>query len=993
MTAVRYLRFRWCWFSHRAPAEGPVVGATGPLLIPSRGTAGRSGSGPDGERIGGRLLVVSSAAATRSGDASPVPTGLVTFVFTDIEGSTELWHDHPNPMRTALERHDALLLAILAEHRGYVFADGGDGFGAAFGSADDAVDAALRVQLAFTTEPWPMQDGLRSRIGIHTGEAQLRAGNYYGLEVNRAARVMAAGHGGQVLVSEPTVDQLETEATPTVRERARGRDEGDRWRMGSIELVHLGKHRLKGIDELTSIWQLVDDRLAPTFPPLKVVDTRHDSLPAFRSAFFGRDEEIATLRSLVTDHRLVTVTGPGGAGKTRVAVEAASGDQPSNRDGVSFADLSALAPSTVVADIWRAIAAATDARSDGAISPRDGVMGQLAGRRSLLVIDNCEHVIDAATEVIDDLTANLPTLTVLATSRETLALGGERVYRLPPLSSRSADAPSIRLFLDRALASDPTFLSEPAELDIVATLCERLEGSPLAIELAASRVPVLRPADILANLDDRLAMLRARRGTGRQTSLRATVEWSYALLDPEQQAALRQLAVLDGSFDAATAEAVAGRRGRSAAIDFLDGLVAKSLVVVEPWSQGLGTRFSLLDTIQAFGLECLSEAGEESMIRDRAATHFHGSLLAEVAIDPFIVASMSRRPRLVADWPGYLAALEWLHGEGAESADASTAVAELASAMAYPWAGSGDGDRLHRWLAVALNEPALAPWLASFAHAMFAWSSASDLQPDTAMRVLNAVQFANETPNDLAALPYIVAAQLLAGIGWNDVALDVSDAAMRSATESRFAGVLVPAAHGARGTALAAARRYGEAVEEFDIAIQPAEGFADDYDFLVWWAVGGAVGNHLLGHHDLAMAEVDSLASRYDRTPDREQMMITMARVVATCPVDARAAGDIVEDHLEQLRGSNHAFDRVALVMLALVDLYSGDPASAATSLALCAGPIATVVDPVVWEYRFRLEGWPVDEFDQRRTAARAAWVQDPTHDGGVSERIEQLLS
>jgi predicted ATPase/class 3 adenylate cyclase len=910
----------------------------------------------------------------------------VTFLFTDIEGSTQLWHDQPDRMRAALERHDALVLGLIAEQGGYTFSDGGDGFGAAFGSAGDALHVARDVQHALHEESLPIDGPLLVRMGIHTGDAQLRAGNYYGLDVNRAARVMAAGHGGQVLVTEPTIDALE-------RERPGASDvvPGDRWRRDDVELVHLGKHRLRGIDDLTSIWQLVEPGHQAHFPPLKVVAARHDSLPAFRSAFFGRDDDIAALRALLTDQRLVTVTGPGGAGKTRVAAEAASGDQPSSRDSVSFADLSVLAPSSSASDLWPTIATAVGAPSDGRSPSRENTLAHLADQRALVVVDNCEHVIDAATEVIDDLTSHAPAVTVLATSRETLALDGERVYRLPPLASDGLDSPAVRLFVDRAVASDPSFLVEPAELEVVAELCERLDGSPLAIELAASRVPVLRPADILSNIGDRLELLRARRGRGRQTSLRATVEWSFSLLEPREQVALRRLAVLDGSFDVAAAAAVIGDEKPSAVVDLLDGAAAKSLVVIEPWTDGLGTRFSLLDTIRAFGLERLADEGEEPVVRERAARYHHRSLLDELSADPFAVASMSRRPRLLADWPGYLAALRWLDGPGASGPGARTMVAELASAMAYPWAGAGDPGPLHQWLHVAIDEPSLAPWLASFAHAMLAWSSAATLQPDGPVRVLTAVQFANETPNDMAALPYIVAAMLGAGIGWNDVALEAGDSAVRSATASRYDGVLVPASRGARGMALAAARRYEEAVEEFDAAIRPAPGYADDYDFMVWYAVGGAVCHHLLDHHDVAWDRANDLVERYDRAPHREQTMITMARVVTTCPIDPDAAAEIVRLHLDQLRGRNEMFDRAALVMLALVDFHAGRTDSARQSLAMCSGPIATNIDPVVWEYRHRIEGWPAEEFDQRRTAERTAWLQDPARDQAVSQRIEEL--
>jgi predicted ATPase/class 3 adenylate cyclase len=919
--------------------------------------------------------------------------GLVTFLFTDIERSTELWHDQPLPMRAALERHDALVLAIVARHGGYVFSEGGDGFGTAFDSASAAVDAARQAQLALQREVWPIDAELRIRMGIHTGEAQVRAGNYYGLEVNRASRVMAAGQGGQVLLSDATVDALDDEAPGAAGEIVRDGDR-NRWRRGDLELVHLGKHRLKGIDELTSIWQLVDPDLPTELASLAAIDGRHDSLPAFRSAFFGRESDIVELRALIADHRLVTVTGPGGAGKTRVAVEAASGEQPSSRDGASFADLSILAPSASSGDVWRSIAAATRAQNDGTKSTRDSVVALLQDRQALVVLDNCEHVLDAVADVVDDLTSSAPAVTVLATSRETMALDGERVHRLPPLSSDGVDSPSVRLFVDRAVASDPTFLPDRSELADVAALCARLEGSPLAIELAASRVPVLRPADILANIDDRLGILRARRGHGRQTSLRATVEWSFSLLDPDEQAALRRLSVFDGSFDVAAAEAVVGFDSPRPVIDFLEGAAAKSLVVVEPWADGLTARFSLLDTIRAFGLERLAAAEEEPATRERAADHFHHTLVGDVTADPFIVASMRRRPQLVADWPGYIAALDWWDGEGSSAPGASTKLAELAAAMSYPWKDADDEARFYKYVGKAITEESLAPWLASFAHATYAWYAASSGKPDGTLRVGQAVQFAHETPNEMAALPHIVTAMLTAAVGWDQVALESGDAALRCAVDSRYAGVLVPVAHGSRGMALSGMRRYDTALEELSAAARLPDGYADDYDFLVRFGATAVLCHHLAGDHDAARAATDRLVERYgDVRSAGEWMMVVISQVVATCPFDVEAAEAILRHFIDQSRRVRGlGLDRHTIVLVALVDLYRGDERAAAESLALCDGPYE-VLGPLVWEYRQRVEGWPIEELDQRRTASAEAWMAMVGGDPRISARVDAFVA
>jgi predicted ATPase len=657
---------------------------------------------------------------------------------------------------------------------------------------------------------------------------------------------------------------------------------------------------------------------------------------------------------------------------------------------VWFVDLSILAPTSPVSDVWRSIATAIGAHADSALSARESALGLLQGRQALVVLDNCEHVLDATADVIDDLTATAPTVTVLATSRETLALDGEHVHRLPPLSSEGVDSPAIRLFVDRAVACDPTFLSDRSELDTVAALCARLEGSPLAIELAASRVTVLRPSDILANIDDRLAILRSRRGRGRQTSLRATVEWSYSLLDPDEQAALRRLAVFDGSFDAAAAEAVVGLDTRSEVLDVLESAAAKSLLVVEPWSETLGARFSLLDTIRAFGLERLADAGEEADTRERAASHYHVSLLEELADDPFVVASLGRRPRLVADWPGYLAALDWWHGNGAHAPRADTRLAELASAISYPWKDAGDQERFFTYVGLALEEQSLDPWLASIAHAMYAVTSANALQPDAVMRVMQAVQFAHETPNDMAAFPLVATGLLVSAIGWNDLALDAGDAALRCAVDSRYASILVPTAHGARGVALLGARRFEEAAGELDAAMRLPEGHPDDYDFLARYAVALLICRHLLGDHEAALAAADRLAARYANLRlVEESLFLTMMRVVATCPFDPAAARRMLHDLLGHVRSAS--IDRSALVPLALLELYDGNAGSAAELLAMCDAPL--VFSPLVWEYRHRLEGWPSRELDERRTAAAARYMDDPPEASVLSAPIDAFMA
>jgi hypothetical protein len=347
------------------------------------------------------------------------------------------------------------------------------------------------------------------------------------------------------------------------------------------------------------------------------------------------------------------------------------------------------------------------------------------------------------------------------------------------------------------------------------------------------------------------------------------------------------------------------------------------------------------------------------------------------------------------DWPGYLAALDWWHGDGATTPGAATRLAELATAISYPWKDAFDEARFFTYVGMATAEASLDPWLASFAHAMYAWSAAIAVQPDAVMRVMRAVQFANETPNDMSAMPHVVAAMIASSIGMDDVALEGADSALRHADESRYADVLGPIAHGARGMALSGARRYEAAVDELDAAARLPAGFPDDYDFLVRYASTVVVCHHLLGDHDAALTAMNRLVGRYAHVPTpMEQLMITMAQVVAMCPLDPAAAGEVLHRYLDQIHGlRQETLDRHTLVLLALVDLYRGDERSAAESLGMCNGPYE-VLTPLIWAYRQWIEGWSTDELEQHRSVSMAAHLADPlTDDARVRARLDALVT
>ncbi|HTY31092.1 ATP-binding protein, partial [Mycobacterium sp.] len=399
-----------------------------------------------------------------------VPSGTVTFLFTDVEGSTGLWQAAPDAMRLALARHDSIVRSKIAEHGGYIFATGGDGFAAAFARAGDALRAALDTQLALTLETWPEPARVRVRMGLHTGEVQERGGDYFGPAVNRAARLMAAGHGGQVLVSGVT-----------------GRLVGDQLPDG-VTLSDLGEHRLKDLDIPEHIFQVTGKTLEGQFPPLRTLDAIPNNLPPQLTRFIGRQREICELMALVPGNRLVTLTGAGGVGKTRLAVQVAAKVLDHYRDGVWFVDLARIAdPAQVPKQI--ALAMGVQEQADRPITST--LLDRLQGQETLVLLDNCEHVIDGAATCVEQILRTTTTVSILATSREALGIPGETVWTIAPMAlpdadqERLADNEAISLFVDRGRLVNRAFALTDENASACAAICRGVDGLPLAIELAA----------------------------------------------------------------------------------------------------------------------------------------------------------------------------------------------------------------------------------------------------------------------------------------------------------------------------------------------------------------------------------------------------------------------------------------------------------------------------------------------------------------------------
>ncbi|HEY2887678.1 MAG TPA: adenylate/guanylate cyclase domain-containing protein [Candidatus Limnocylindrales bacterium] len=617
--------------------------------------------------------------------AGQQPTGTVTFLFSDIEGSTQLVRRFGNDWPGLLERHRTLLRAAFAEHGGWEDGTEGDSFFVVFASAPEAVAAAVAGQRALDGAEWPADGRIRVRMGLHTGEGRISGDSYVGIDVHRAARIAAAAHGGQVIVSESTA-ALIAPALPS-----------------GVALLDLGSHRLKDLPVPEHLRQLVIDGLQSAFPPLRSLGGRATNLPVALSSLVGREADVAAVRDLVRSTRLVTVTGPGGTGKTRLVQEVARSMASALDGGATFVPLEALRDADLIpTEILRSLRLDTAAGA----SPRDRVVAALSERPSLIVLDNLEQLTGAAA-VVRDLLASIDGLRVLASSQAALHVSGEQEYALQPLP----DGEAVRLFVERAQAVRPDFVLDAAGVATVTAICERLDGLPLAIELAAAQVRLLAPTAILARLTDRIGALAARQADlpQRQRTLRATVSWSYDLLGSAEQRLFRRLSVFVGGATLADIEAFEGPRGDDA-LETLDSLVDRSLVVVRRLSAE-EHRFAMLDTVRAVARDLLAEAGE-----DRAALDDHSRVFRDIAAaaEPELYGRNRRTwlDRLSAEHDNLRAALDHLLASG----DLASAL-DVASNLWRFWQTRGHlleaTARLAELLAIAADRTDLDPGLMS----------------------------------------------------------------------------------------------------------------------------------------------------------------------------------------------------------------------------------------------------------------------------------------
>ncbi len=629
--------------------------------------------------------------------------GTVTLLLADVEGSTRLWETQPREMAAAIVRLNRTVSEVIAAHGGVRPLEQGEGdsFVAAFARASDSVAAALQLQLA------PLAP-IRLRIGVHTGEVQLRdEGNYAGPTINRTARLRDLAHGGQTVLSGATED-IVVDRLPA-----------DAW------LTDLGTHPLRDLPRPERVVQLCHPDLRNEFPPLRTPKSvGAHNLPVQLTSFVGRQAEMHEVRQLLADNRLVTLTGAGGAGKTRLAVEIAAHIAPEFGDGVWYVD---LAPITDPGVVPVAVARGLGLPDQPGRSTMDTLLRFVRGRQLLVVLDNCEHLLDATAELAVALLSGAPGLTVLATSREPIAVSGEATWRVPSLSV--ADA-AIELFADRARLAQTGFTVTDDNAAAVAEICRRLDGMPLAIELAAARVRALSLADILEGLRDRFRLLTggSRTAVRRQQTLRASVDWSHALLTEPERVLFRRLAVFLGGSDLEAAQAVAGGSDveRYQVLDQLTLLVDKSLVVTEDTAGRM--RYGLLETVRQYALEKLRESGEANAVRARHRDYY--TALAALLDTPGRADYERRLEQAETEIDNLRAAFGWSR----ETSDVEPALA-LASSLQPLWQARGRLREGLVWFDTALADldtrhPEVAPAVRARAladRAMLAnWVGAAD---------------------------------------------------------------------------------------------------------------------------------------------------------------------------------------------------------------------------------------------------------------------------
>jgi len=630
----------------------------------------------------------SEAIANRRRSAR-LPSGTVTFLFTDVEGSSQRWEAHREEMKRAVARHDALMRATIEKHRGYVFKTVGDAFCAAFDAPLDAVGAAIDAQHALANEDFSTVDGLRARIGLHTGHADERDGDYFGPAVNRVARLMSIGHGGQVLLSAAARELVHGDLPP------------------GASLMDLGPHRLKDLAHVEHVWQLTLADLPREFAPLKSLDMLPNNLPIQPTSFRGRELDLEKVKSLLAKHALVTLFGAGGVGKTRLAVQAGAELLDRYSDGVWLVELAPITDPGLVSSV---VAKALGMSQEGQHAD-DPIPQWLKRKQLLIIVDNCEHVLGAVAALADAICHSCGDVRVLATSRQPLGIDGEAVFRLPSLAVPEpigrlaaedvAQYGAIALFVDRASVADLRFALTDDNAPIVAEICRRLDGIPLAIELAAARVKVLSISNLAQRLNERFRILTSgsRTALPRQKTLAALIDWSYDLLSAQEQTLFSRASVFAGTFTLDSAASICARDGIEA-VDVLDltaSLVDKSLVVAD--TGGDQERYRLLESTREYALAKLVASGESERFARRYAEFFRGAAQeADTQLDAIPLGEWLAR--LEPEVENFRAVLEW----ALDKARDAPLGGAIAGALEMFWWHGGLEAEGRRWIEAALRQ-------------------------------------------------------------------------------------------------------------------------------------------------------------------------------------------------------------------------------------------------------------------------------------------------
>jgi predicted ATPase/class 3 adenylate cyclase len=900
---------------------------------------------------------------------SALPTGTATFVFTDIEGSTKLVQQiGAERWRLILEDHYRLLREQWAAFGGIEVSTEGDAFFVAFPSATNAIAACAAAQIGLSAHPWPDGLAIKVRIGLHTGEAQLtEAAGYLGIDVHRAARIASAGHGGQVLLSEIT-RALVLDALP----------EG-------VSLLDLGDHRLKDLNRAEHLYQLVVPGLPSEFPPLQSLDSALHNLPAQRTALIGRADVLESLHRLLDESRLLTLTGVGGCGKTRLAIEAATEMLPRFKDGALFVDLAAISDPSLV---WMALASGVVA-VEGAFgsSPRplrDDLLAFLQERSTLVLLDNCEHLADACAELADNLLVHCPSLTILATSREPLGIEGEQTFVVPSLELPGDEAPeqsaSAQLFVARAAAVRPKFEFTADNLPSVVEICRRLDGIPLAIELAAALVAHLSPRQIADRLNERFKLLTGtRRRVQRQQTLQATMDWSYELLTEPERTLLRRLAVFPGSFDLTAVETICGMSSESVAL--MGSLVARSLVGTREESSQV--RYRLLETVRLYAEERLAQAGESKAYRAGHRDHY----LDVVSAMPLEDALMSADAASLAldEIDNLRAALEWSAGE-----DRFDHIARILL-RASDWSWSGAHEEAKRWLNIALEHEAELepePRLELLAAADLAALWRQDLE--TFKPWARGEDWGTSGLADRCILVGLQVEGIFAAFLNPEESLRIADEGLRLA-ESGLPSVWAGAMLIVRGQALTNLGDLAEAVEAYREAEQRTELRA----YPRWWgAMEQTAPLHMLGEHGLALeaaTRAQSLEGRRAFGLVGEGANGCMLALATAANGDPDRAEDILAGLVESVRRTNvPAVFETCIATFAWVAAVRGEFERASRLLGASGGILRSPALAALQRHYVRIVRSALDAETARRCRAEGSAM---SRDEAIAEAIRSANS